>query len=55
MNADLDAFATELYVAIDDILMTHPELVPPRPAIGIAPRLSGAELLTLAVLQALLG
>lgn len=55
MNADLDALATELYVAIDDILIANPELVPPRPKIGIAPRLSDAELLTMAVLQALLG
>jgi len=55
MNADLDALATELYVAIDDILIANPHLVPPRPNVGIAPRLSDAELLTLAVLQALLG
>jgi len=55
MNADLDALATELYVAIDDILIASPHLVPPRPKIGIAPRLSDAELVTLAVLQALLG
>jgi hypothetical protein len=55
MNADLDALATELYVAIDDILIAHPELVPLRPRVGIAPQLSDAELLTLAVLQSLLG
>lgn len=55
MNADLDALATELYVTIDDILITNPHLVPLRPKVGIAPRLSDAELLTLAVLQALLG
>jgi len=55
MNADLDALATELYVAIDDILIANPHLVPPRPKVGITPRLSDAELLTLAVLQALLG
>jgi hypothetical protein len=55
MNADLDALATELYVAIDDILIANPHLVPPRPTVGIAPRLSDAELVTLAVLQALLG
>jgi hypothetical protein len=55
MNADLDALATELYVTIDDILIAHPRLVPPRPRVGIAPRLADAELLTLAVLQALLG
>jgi transposase len=55
MNADLDALATELYVVIDDILIANPDLVPDRPQIGIAPRLADAELLTLAVLQALLG
>lgn len=55
MNADLDALATQLYVTIDDTLIAHPELTPHRPNIGIDPRLSDAELLTLAVLQALLG
>lgn len=55
MNADLDALATELYVVIDDILIASPELVPSRPKVGIAPQLSDAELVTLAVLQALLG
>lgn len=55
MNADLDALATELYVAIDDILIANPQLVPPRPKVGIEPRLTDAELLCLAVLQALLG
>lgn len=55
MNADLDALATELYVAIDDILIANPDLVPYRPKVGIVPRLSDAELLTLSVLQSLLG
>lgn len=55
MNADLDTLATALYVTIDDDLVDHPEWVPERPQIGIAPQLSDAELLTLAVLQALLG
>ncbi len=55
MNADLDTLATALYVTIDDDLKNHPEWVPERPAVGIAPKLSDAELLTLAVLQALLG
>lgn len=55
MNADLDALATELYVAIDDILIAKPDLVPYRPKVGIVPRLSDAELLTLSVLQSLLG
>ena len=55
MNPDLDTLATRLYVTIDDLLGAHPEWLPERPAVGIAPRLSDAELLTLAVLQALLG
>lgn len=40
---------------IDDTLADRPELVPWRPQVGIAPKLSDAELLTLAVLQVLLG
>jgi hypothetical protein len=55
MNADLDTLATALYVTIDDALAADPRLLPERPAVGIAPHLSDAELLTLAVLQALLG
>jgi hypothetical protein len=55
MNADLDALATALYVTIDDLLIANPILVPERPVVGISPRLSDAELLTMAVLQALLG
>lgn len=55
MDTDLDTLATAVYVRIDDTLKDHPELVPWRPKIGIAPRLSDAELLTLSVLQVLLG
>jgi hypothetical protein len=55
MNPDLDALATRLYVTIDDLLIDHPEWAPERPTVGIAPRLSDAELITLAVIQALLG
>jgi Transposase DDE domain len=55
MDADLDTLATALYARIDDSLKARPELVPWRPKVGIAPRLSDAELLTLAVLQALSG
>jgi len=55
MNADLDALAVSLYVTIDDLLIANPGLVPDRPAVGICPRLFDAELLTMAVLQALLG
>lgn len=55
MDADLDTLATALYVSTDDLLMLTPERVPWRPAVGITPRISDAELVTLAVLQALLG
>lgn len=55
MNADLDTLATALYVRIDDELKTRPELVPCRPAVGFEPRLSDSELVTVAVMQALLG
>jgi hypothetical protein len=55
VDADLDTLATALYVRTDDLLKTHPRWAPGRPAVGIAPELSDAETLTLAVLQALLG
>ncbi len=55
MDADLDTLATALYVLTDDLLKDHPERVPPRPRVGIAPKITDAELLALAVLQALLG
>jgi len=55
VDADLDTLATALYVRTNDLLKSFPERAPWRPAIGIAPRLSDAELLTLAVMQALLG
>jgi Transposase DDE domain len=55
VDADLDTLATALYVTIDDLLKRSPELAPWRPAVGIAPKLADAELVTLAVMQALLG
>ena len=55
MDADLDTLATALYVRTDDLLKSAPERVPPRPKVGITPRITDAELVTLAVLQALLG
>jgi len=55
MNPELDTLATRLYVTIDDLLIDHPHWAPERPAVGIAPKLSDAELITLAVIQALLG
>src|SRR5664279_3329115 len=51
----MDTFATALYVKIDDELAINPLLRIWRPAVGIAPQLSDAELLTMAVIQALLG
>ena len=54
MDADLDTLATALYVKIDDLLTAFPERVPSRPRVGIAPRISDAELMTLCVMQALL-
>jgi hypothetical protein len=55
VDADLDTLATALYVRTDDLLKSCPQRAPWRPATGIAPEISDAELVTLAVLQALLG
>lgn len=55
MDADLDTLATALYVRTDDLLKASPERVPWRPRVGITPKISDAELITLAVMQALLG
>ena len=54
MNPNLDTLATTVYVTVDDLLIQHPEWAPERPVVGIAPRLSDAELVTLAVIQSLL-
>lgn len=55
MDADLDTLATALYVRVDDALKDEPSLAPWRPEVGIAPKLTDAELVTVAVMQALLG
>ena len=55
MDADLDTLATALYVRTDDLLKESPQLAPHRPEVGIGVQLSDAELVTLAVMQALLG
>lgn len=55
MDADLDTLATALYVKTDDLLRIAPERAPWRPPIGFTPQISDAELVTLAVMQALLG
>jgi hypothetical protein len=54
-NDDVDTLATALYVRTDDLLRQFPDLAPWRPRVGLQPRLSDAELVTLAVMQALLG
>lgn len=51
----MDSLATALYVKTDDLLKASPHLAPWRPAIGIAPQLTDAELVTLAMMQAMLG
>jgi Transposase DDE domain len=55
VTTDIDTLATALYVKTDDLLKESPHLAPWRPRVGIAPRLTDAELVTLAVMQALLG
>ena len=55
MDADLDTLATALYVKIDDLLKAAPQWAPAPLPVGIAPKLSDAELVTLAVVQALCG
>jgi Transposase DDE domain len=54
VHADLETLAVALYVKVDDELKARPELAPPRPAGGITPKLSDAELVTMAVMQSLL-
>ena len=55
VKTDLDTLATALYARIDDELKASPWLAPWRPAVGITPTLSDTELVTLAVMSALLG
>ncbi|MET8554285.1 IS982 family transposase [Streptomyces sp. NPDC004959] len=55
MKTELDSLATALYVTTDDLLKGSPQFGPWRPAVGIAPQLSDAELVTLAMMQAMLG
>ncbi|MBD8021961.1 IS982 family transposase [Brevibacterium gallinarum] len=55
MDNDLDTLATALYVTTDDYLKANPHLTPWRPRVGMTPRISDAELITLAVMQSLLG
>ena len=55
MSDDLEMLVIALYTRIDDLLLANPHWVPERPAVGLAPKLSDAELITLAVIQVLLG
>jgi hypothetical protein len=55
VTTNLDTLATALYVTTDDLLKGSPHLAPYRPEVGIDPKLSDAELVALAVMQALLG
>jgi hypothetical protein len=52
---DIETLAIALYVKVDDMLKDWPDLAPVRPEGGIPPTLSDAELLTMAVMSALLG
>ena len=45
----------DLGVKTDDLLKAYPERIPARPKVGIAPKITDAELIVLAVMQALLG
>jgi hypothetical protein len=55
VDTELDTLATALYVMTDDLLKQFPEYGPPRPRIGIVPKITDAERITLAVMQAILG
>ncbi|MFB0619515.1 hypothetical protein [Streptomyces sp. AGS-58] len=55
MTNNLDTLATALYAATGDLLKQRPDLAPWRPAVGIPPQLTDAELVTLAMMQAMLG
>jgi hypothetical protein len=55
VDADLDTLATALYVRVDDLLKAHPSHAPWRPRVGIAPKITDAELITAAMMQAMLG
>lgn len=55
VTPDLDSLATGLHVKADDLLKASPHLAPGRPTIGIAQRLTDAELVTLAMMQAMFG
>lgn len=55
VTTKIDTLTTEPYVRVDDLLKASPHLAPWRPRVGLEPKFSDAELVTLAVMQALLG
>ncbi len=55
MENDIETLAIALYVKVDDMLKKWPDLAPARPEGSIPPTVSDAELLTMAVMSALLG
>jgi hypothetical protein len=55
VDADLDTLTVALYATTDDLLKAWPGLAPARPPVGITPKITDAELVTLSVLQALPG
>lgn len=55
MDNNLNTLALAVYVTADDFINTHPHLAPNRPAIGIQPQITDAELITLAIMENLLG
>jgi hypothetical protein len=55
VDTDLDTLATALFVKTDDLLKSSQQLAPWRPTAGITPQLSDAELVTRAMMQAILG
>jgi len=52
---NLDTFATALYAKIDDLLRQSPHRAAYRPAAGTSLQIGDAGLVTMAVMQALLG
>ena len=55
MDNEIGTLAVALYVKVDDFVKDHPELAPERPAVGISPTVSDAELISMSVMGALLG
>jgi hypothetical protein len=51
----VDPFATALCVRVDDPLKTYPAVFSLRPRVRVVPKLAEAELVTLCMMQALLG